>query len=952
MTRFMRSTLLALLLVGLASHAVAAQWDHSAAHDGIAYFVFSSPQTIERFDMRTETWLPSIPLTAAPTAFTVDSDAMYVSYLFDTMRIEHDGSGETLLQSTLGGGNDLVVAGDYLFIKAGLNDFWSINKHTGEVIDQQHLFYGMRGISIAPGLNRFFGALGGTTSFGIVYVEFGPDGTFTQQKSSIDGSNYPGGIQTWIWPDETQVVRSGGVIHRTSDFRFSRGLGAAFGDISFDGNLPIVLRDRTLYAYNDVLAETGRYTLEKSPQNIFVEGGNIYAFSEGTSQLVNFVKVPVGLLMPPEPGAPLNPVGLAYVPDQIELGNDGTVYLLSGEHRSVFRWSLETRSYLESIPLAESPLFMTYSSETNRLYLAYSGGRMTQVRLDESTAEEPYSTSPQTACGLATAGEFVFICDPSGSGVSHFIFHPDGNLIAQGLHNPFSDEFVWNPFNRTMYTRAEFGANVGLWTEEIDQAGQIGPRFYELVLFDPKFPNPIRLAPDGSVLLVAPARVYDPDSLVLLGRMSKPFNDAAWLNGTLFTLRNAGSFSEVQAWFPDYTPSEAFLVPGGPLRIYALDGEFLVITIVDGIPTFIVRPPGVWDTDSDGLSDSEELGVHGSDPLEVDTDGDGLTDGEEVITFGSSPTSPTQLWNLKGRASTRFGRSQENVDIIAMLLLSEDRKYVLAIEGEGVPERGAWFEARRKLLLFPQNILERVQDREQMLSDDVGEAVEVSLSRMRSKVSINTRSGVLSINAAKQWKVFMPQSAREERLSESVRLTGSRGGPAAAANLAAKLKLSVEKSTSSGTSGHATEAVPPPFSVAIWTLTGEVGVQIGKARGKGPLEGFLVLMSDRTYILGSTADDGGEGPPEMGVWFKNRNNLLLIQQNLLDALDALEMDLSEAVGETAVLSLTRQQTQAQVRSQTGDLSLRQSTRFNAFFPRLNETFTLSTSIRATGTPFE
>jgi hypothetical protein len=36
------------------------------------------------------------------------------------------------------------------------------------------------------------------------------------------------------------------------------------------------------------------------------------------------------------------------------------------------------------------------------------------------------------------------------------------------------------------------------------------------------------------------------------------------------------------------------------------------------------------DTDDDGLSDSEEVNVHGTDPLDADTDDDGLADGEEV----------------------------------------------------------------------------------------------------------------------------------------------------------------------------------------------------------------------------------------------------------------------------------------------------------------------------------
>jgi len=41
-----------------------------------------------------------------------------------------------------------------------------------------------------------------------------------------------------------------------------------------------------------------------------------------------------------------------------------------------------------------------------------------------------------------------------------------------------------------------------------------------------------------------------------------------------------------------------------------------------------------------GLSDGDEIGSYGTNPLAQDTDGDGLSDGFEVSTSGTDPT----LW--------------------------------------------------------------------------------------------------------------------------------------------------------------------------------------------------------------------------------------------------------------------------------------------------------------------
>ena len=56
----------------------------------------------------------------------------------------------------------------------------------------------------------------------------------------------------------------------------------------------------------------------------------------------------------------------------------------------------------------------------------------------------------------------------------------------------------------------------------------------------------------------------------------------------------------------------------------------------------LVHEPGgpvVPDTDEDGLSDADEIGIHGTDPLDPDTDDDGLDDGLEVGA-GVDPLDP------------------------------------------------------------------------------------------------------------------------------------------------------------------------------------------------------------------------------------------------------------------------------------------------------------------------
>lgn len=64
---------------------------------------------------------------------------------------------------------------------------------------------------------------------------------------------------------------------------------------------------------------------------------------------------------------------------------------------------------------------------------------------------------------------------------------------------------------------------------------------------------------------------------------------------------------------------------GGPARgaVWILSLEGVVLKNVD--------------SDGDGLTDSEEIDLYGTDPTNPDTDGDGLSDGDEVLVDGTNP---------------------------------------------------------------------------------------------------------------------------------------------------------------------------------------------------------------------------------------------------------------------------------------------------------------------------
>lgn len=591
--------------VSAPSLQTAAAWISSKESDGIIYFLFASPAKIERYAVQSGAWLAPIALAATPTAFAVDADGLYISFGRSTSRFALDGTGETHLINTIADVQSMHIIGQFLYLcytSYPNGSIISLDKLTGTRIASKDYLYAMLvGTSIAPSKGKLFGRDTGLSPADIRQVVLNSDGTLGNATDSPYHGAYPSASRTWVFPGDARVVDDSGIVYNTSDLTYNNSFAGAISDLAFYGDLPIVLRGSTLIAYSNTFQETGRYTLAQQPRNIYVASSTIYAFVSGGARGVDVATTPVSQLTPAQPGQPADPVGLAYAPDAIELGSGEIVYLLSRANLSVFRWSVAERRYLPTIPLVEAPRYMAYSGVTNRLYLAYPSGKLTQIRLAESISEQPFANAPVGPCGLATAGEFVFICDPIGAWVSHLTYSPEGTLITSKEWNYFSSEYIWSATNRKMYFfRDDTSPNDLLW-EDVNAQGQLGVYKDSPYHDSAGFIHPIRVAPDGSVVLLGSGRIYDATSLALVNALSNTVADAAW-GDELFTLRTLSSSTDIQKWTATYGVAASRSTAGLPIRMLPIGEGKLVIANFSGVPRFTI-----WDNALSNLYASPTL---------------------------------------------------------------------------------------------------------------------------------------------------------------------------------------------------------------------------------------------------------------------------------------------------------------------------------------------------------
>jgi hypothetical protein len=136
--------------------------------------------------------------------------------------------------------------------------------------------------------------------------------------------------------------------------------------------------------------------------------------------------------------------------------------------------------------------------------------------------------------------------------------------------------------------RDDTSPNALVW-EEIDISGVLGVQMDSPVHSGEGIIHPIRVAPDGSLVILGSGRLYDAISLVQVDTLSNDIDDAVWADGILYTLRPLAGHSQVQKWDqPNWGVGAARVVDGSPIRLFVARDKLLVVTLQDGKPRFTI----------------------------------------------------------------------------------------------------------------------------------------------------------------------------------------------------------------------------------------------------------------------------------------------------------------------------------------------------------------------------
>ena len=492
-------------------------------------------------------------IIAAGSDLLVDEDGLYLASGRTIYRYNLDGTGRRTLATVSSDVGQLLSDGNLLIAIRSVSStgkFTSLNKTTGAILDSEEDVESLHGAAIAPVSNRIYGRNRGLSPADLTYMQYDDAGTFGSNNDSPHHGDYPGADRVWVFPDEKLVVDDSGSLYQGGNQRYSGSFGGAVDDIVFHGvDVPIVLRGTELIAFNNTQVETGRVTLQAPAEAIVLHDGKIFAFrGTGTPEVEIVGTSDLNLA---EPGSPKSAVGLPYVPDGALLRNDGSVYLFSRAHSSLFGWSAETRRYVDSLPLSPATNYVAYSPDSDQFYSAHENF---EVRRIDPTGPVPvdsaFTAMERRIIGLSTAGDHVMIAAEAQFGRNFNLFSPAGEFVSRTTGYRAS-EYTWNAATRTMRYITNLSPR-DIHQIPVNPDNTFGRRFELPYHGEYRLDNPLRTNPAGSRVLAATGNLFDGTTLQYIGALPSEILDARWLSDeVVVTVREVGGLSQVQRFSGD-----------------------------------------------------------------------------------------------------------------------------------------------------------------------------------------------------------------------------------------------------------------------------------------------------------------------------------------------------------------------------------------------------------------
>ena len=218
-----------------------------------------------------------------------------------------------------------------------------------------------------------------------------------------------------------------------------------------------------------------------------------------------------------------------------------------------------------------------------------------------------------------TTGSYVLAVTPG----RHNMYRPNATLIGSFSTRGSSPDVTWSAANTRIYFPNDAVSPDDINWERIDPAtGSIIGAADSPYTGAYEISPPVRVAPDGSRVLLGSGDIYDGTTLALLDSLTFPPQDGLWIDGhELLTLEDDDGDALLRHFDAQLQLYNLMRFQGEPLRVLEWEAGIAVVTLTETGPIVHAYVPSD-DADGDGVPSPED--AFPLDPAaSQDGDGDG-----------------------------------------------------------------------------------------------------------------------------------------------------------------------------------------------------------------------------------------------------------------------------------------------------------------------------------------
>lgn len=290
-------------------------------------------------------------------------------------------------------------------------------------------------------------------------------------------------------------------------------------------------------------------------------------------------------------GTVLSGEGLAFSFTEAELAPNGVLYFLDPDLDQVHRLDLNTQTVLPPLQGTLEAQTMALTDDGQEAYLSYVDGRIDAFDLDGGTSHF-FAAAPGTVSRMVVAGPYLFTHDPTGAWGTNSLFDraTGGRVFSVDWRNG-ARAAVYSPLNQKVYYLDQGVSPTDIHMAQLD-GGALTTDVDSPYHGAYSLPNPLRLLPDESGLIVGSGLIFNAADLTYRTSIGLSFVDIAFLNGNLYLVDQVGPNTQLRTLDGAFSLTAAAYYPGVPERLFTYQGQLVLVTLgAEGVEVRLLDPP-------------------------------------------------------------------------------------------------------------------------------------------------------------------------------------------------------------------------------------------------------------------------------------------------------------------------------------------------------------------------